>query len=75
MFWCGNREKVLIAKNLPFLTLQGAGRENTIIVHAETKEQAGSDIADATVAISAPNFIARNITFQVSTTHVLGSVC
>ncbi|KAG6557411.1 hypothetical protein Mapa_000680 [Marchantia paleacea] len=59
-------EKVLIAKNLPFLTLQGAGRENTIIVHAETKEQAGSDIADATVAISAPNFIARNITFQNS---------
>ncbi|KAL2609385.1 hypothetical protein R1flu_027958 [Riccia fluitans] len=59
-------EKVVIPKNTPYLTLQGAGRESTIITHAETKEQAGSDIADATIAISAPNFIARNISFQNS---------
>ncbi|KAL3692923.1 hypothetical protein R1sor_006574 [Riccia sorocarpa] len=59
-------EKVVIPKNTPYLTLQGAGRDRTIITHAETKEQAGSDIADATVAISAPNFIARNISFQNS---------
>jgi pectinesterase len=59
-------EKVIIAKNLPYLTIQGGGRGNTLIVNAETKGEAGSDIADATVAISAPNFVARNITFQNS---------
>ncbi|CAM6109277.1 unnamed protein product [Calypogeia fissa] len=59
-------EKIVVPKNLPYLTIQGGGRLNTLVDHAETSEQAGSDIADATVAISAPNFIARNITFQNS---------
>lgn len=63
-------EKIVVPKNLPYLTIQGGGRWNTLIDHAETNAQAGTDIADATAAISAPNFIARNITFQVRYTSL-----
>lgn len=60
------REKVVIPKNKPFLTLQGAGREVTKITWHDTAASTGTTIKSATVAISAPNLIATDITFENS---------
>ena len=49
----------------PFITLQGAGRDATIITYNDTANSTGSTVKSATFSVGAANFTARNITFQV----------
>ncbi|KAH7299691.1 hypothetical protein KP509_24G024700 [Ceratopteris richardii] len=63
-------EKVLIPYNKPFITLEGSNTETTIIQWSDAASKMGADnnpigtFRSATVAVDAPYFIARNITFK-----------
>ena len=72
------REKVLIPRTKPFITLQGSG--NTTIQWGDTANMLGADgspigtYKTATVGVDASYFIARNITFKVNP-YVLLVLC
>lgn len=59
------REKVLIPLNKPYITLQGEGRNRTIITWNDTAASAGT-LMSATVVVESDHFIARDISFRVS---------
>lgn len=59
------REKVKIPSSKPFITLQGVGRDATIITYNDTANSTGSTSKSATFFVEAANFTARNLTFQV----------
>ncbi|XP_024371027.1 probable pectinesterase 68 [Physcomitrium patens] len=64
-------EKVSIPATKPFITLQGAGRNNTIISYNDTANSTGSTMKSATFTVFAANFTARNVTFQNSAPHAV----
>lgn len=70
------REKVEIPATMAYITLEGAGADNTIIVWDDTADRMGQSghplgtFGSATFAVDAPYFIAKNITFKVSHFHV-----
>ncbi|KAG0592482.1 hypothetical protein M758_1G249400 [Ceratodon purpureus] len=59
-------EKVSIPSTKPFITLQGAGRDTTIITYNDTANSTGSTIKSSTFFVAADNFTARNLTFKNS---------
>ncbi|KAI5069535.1 hypothetical protein GOP47_0015836 [Adiantum capillus-veneris] len=65
-----SREKVFIPYTKPFITLQGFNSSTTIIAWNDTAGKKGVDnnplgtYKSATIAIDAPYFIAKNITFK-----------
>ena len=61
------REKVIIPITKPFITLQGEGRNRTVITWNDTADAAGT-LMSASVVVKADHFIARDISFKVSTT-------
>ncbi|KAH7428109.1 hypothetical protein KP509_10G076400 [Ceratopteris richardii] len=69
-------EKVKIPWNKPYITLQGSGYSSQcVIVWNDTADKVGDDgkpigtFNTATVAIDAPYFIARNLTFKNAAPH------
>jgi pectinesterase len=65
------REKVFIEKTRPFITLQGIGQPT--IVWNDTNFLSGNHTFDsATFGVAGNFFLARNITFQVSTYQKYG---
>ena len=65
-------EKVNIPPMKSFITIEGAGAENTIVRWGDTAQTPGptgqplGTFASATFAVNSPYFIAKNITFKVS---------
>ncbi|KAH7352646.1 hypothetical protein KP509_19G055900 [Ceratopteris richardii] len=59
-------EYVSVPKGMKLLTLIGDGMGQTVITGSKSFASGVTTYATATVAISAPNFIARKITFQNS---------
>ncbi|KAH7352637.1 hypothetical protein KP509_19G055200 [Ceratopteris richardii] len=57
-------EYVNIPKSMKLLTLIGDGMGQTVITGSKSYASGATTYASATVAISAPNFIARKITFR-----------
>lgn len=57
-----------------FITIEGAGADNTIVQWGDTAQTPGpkglplGTYGSATFAVNSPYFIAKNITFKVSTT-------
>ncbi|XP_024382487.1 putative pectinesterase 14 [Physcomitrium patens] len=62
-------EKVSIPATKPFITLQGAGRNTTIISYNDTANSTNSTVKSSTFSVFAANFTARNVTFQNSAPH------
>jgi len=61
------REKVNIPPLKSFITIQGAGADNTIVQWGDTAQsQPLGTYGSATFAVNSPFFIAKNITFKVS---------
>ncbi|XP_075653160.1 putative pectinesterase 53 [Castanea sativa] len=64
------REKVQIPATMAYITLEGAGADNTIIEWDDTADRIGQTghplgtFGSATFAVDAPYFIAKNITFK-----------
>lgn len=56
-----------------FITIQGSGADKTIVQWGDTAQTRGPNgqplgtFGSATFAVNAPYFIAKNITFKVST--------
>ena len=66
------REKVEIPATMSYITLKGVGADKTIIEWDDTADRKGTHgnvlgtYCSATFAVNAPYFVARNITFKVS---------
>lgn len=61
------REKVNIPPFKSFITIQGAGADKTIVQWGDTAQtQPQGTYGSATFAVNSPYFIAKNITFKVS---------
>ncbi|KAG0601318.1 hypothetical protein M758_11G101500 [Ceratodon purpureus] len=58
-------EKVIIPITKPFITLQGEGRNRTVITWNDTADAAGT-LMSASVVVKADHFIARDISFKNS---------
>ncbi|XP_062102525.1 probable pectinesterase 53 [Humulus lupulus] len=64
------REKVEIPKTMAYITLEGAGVENTIVEWDDTADRLGESgqplgtFGSATFAVNSPYFIAKNVTFK-----------
>ncbi|XP_027367902.1 probable pectinesterase 53 [Abrus precatorius] len=73
------REKVMIPRTLPFITLLGDARDPPTITGNDTASVTGSDgtplgtFHSATVAVDASYFMAINIKFENTAPHVIGS--
>lgn len=71
------REKIEIPATMAYVSLEGAGASKTIIQWDDTADRKGKDglplgtYASATFAVNAPYFIAKYITFKVSTAAVI----
>jgi len=67
-----SREKILVPSSKPYITLQGAGWNSTILQWndtADTVAENGEKLGtywSASVAVEAKYFIARNMAFKVS---------
>jgi pectinesterase len=59
------REKVVIPITKPYITLQGEGRNRTVITWNDTAAAVGT-LMSASVVVESDHFIARDISFQVS---------
>lgn len=66
-----SREKVTIPATKPCITIQGAGRTNTIVQWGDTAGTIGPDgyplgtYNSATFGVNSQHFAAKNITFKV----------
>lgn len=60
------REKVAIPMFKDFITLQGQGRDKTMVVWNDTASAANSTYRSASIGVDAQYFAAMNITFQNS---------
>ncbi|KAH7279422.1 hypothetical protein KP509_37G019000 [Ceratopteris richardii] len=60
------REKVVIPRTKDFITLQGHGRTNTMVVWNDTAASATSTYLSASISVDAQYFVAMNISFQNS---------
>ncbi|PON99512.1 Pectinesterase, Tyr active site [Trema orientale] len=64
------REKVEIPRTMAYITLEGAGVDNTIIEWDDTADRLGQSgqplgtFGSATFAVNSPYFIAKNVTFK-----------
>lgn len=73
--WC--REKVMIPRTLPFITLLGDARDPATITGNDTASVTGRNgnpigtFQSATVAVDANYFMAINIKFEVRTQRFL----
>lgn len=71
------REKVNIPPLKSFITIQGAGADKTIVQWGDTAKTVGprgqplGTFASASFAVNSPYFIAKNITFKVSSFDLL----
>jgi pectinesterase len=69
----GCREKVNISPMRVFITIEGAGADKTVVQWGDTAETVGSlgrpvgTFGSATFAVNSAFFVAKNITFKVST--------
>ncbi|XP_030957756.1 probable pectinesterase 29 [Quercus lobata] len=54
------KEKVMILKEKPYITLKGMGKSSTVIEWGDS----GNSIESSTFKLYAPNFMARDITFK-----------
>lgn len=61
------REKVIIPVTKPHITLQGEGRNRTVITWNDTAGTAGT-LMSASVVVESDHFIARDISFKVRMT-------
>ncbi|XAR61446.1 Pectinesterase [Bertholletia excelsa] len=74
------REKVVIPRTMPFVTLLGDASDPPIITGNDTASASGTDgrplrtFQSATVAVDANYFVAVNIKFENTAPHVIGSV-
>eukprot|EP00249_Psilotum_nudum_P005830 c19254_g1_i2 orf=165-1298(+) len=59
-------EKVVIPRTMGFISLQGEGRSNTVVVWNDTATGANSTFRSASVAVNSKGFTALNITFRNS---------
>lgn len=59
------REKVIIPRTKPYITLQGEGRNRTVITWNDTAGVSGT-LMSASVVVESDHFIARDISFKVS---------
>ena len=59
------REKVVIPITKPYITLQGEGRNRTVITWNDTAAAVGT-LMSASVVVESDHFIARDISFKVS---------
>jgi pectinesterase len=58
------REKVIIPASKPYLTLQGEGRNRTVISWHDSAASVGT-LMSASVIVESDHFIARDISFRV----------
>ncbi|KAI4301542.1 hypothetical protein L6164_034810 [Bauhinia variegata] len=68
------REKVVIPRNLPFITLLGDANNAPTITGNDTASVSGRTFQSATVAVDANYFIAINIKFENTAPHEIGSL-
>ncbi|KAK7392210.1 hypothetical protein VNO78_20640 [Psophocarpus tetragonolobus] len=66
------REKVMIPRTLPFITLLGDSGDPPTITGNDTASVVGRTFQSATVAVDASYFVAINIKFENSAPHVIG---
>ncbi|KAL9154231.1 hypothetical protein ABFS82_10G101600 [Erythranthe guttata] len=57
-------EKVTIPPTKSYITIQGAGAENTVVQWGDMAKNTNGTFYSATFAVNSPFFIARNITFK-----------
>lgn len=76
-WWSGNREKVTVPADLPYLTIQGAGMGATFITWQAIASDIGPDgqpltaYNSASVIVLANNFVAKDISFKVHTFTIM----
>ncbi|OIW07040.1 hypothetical protein TanjilG_02674 [Lupinus angustifolius] len=68
------REKLMIPRTMPFITLLGDARDPPTITGNDTASTTGRTFQSATVAVDASYFIAINIKFENSAPHEIGSM-
>ena len=63
-------EKVTVAKNKANITFQGQGYASTAIVWNDTANSSHGTFYSGSVQVFGSNFIAKNISFMVSISHI-----